>query len=273
MMNIFNLFKPKPILSKNALDFEIASFRWLLKHFNLLEFYNVNRLILPNEKFFPINMGDSDEVAKETFEYVKNYAGMSKWSCVLEEQEADIDPFVSNNVMVKNLDNNPLGTFVQDHNYQAIITYNPSIVDKPMNLIATFAHELSHYRIRDTGATPPGGWENEEQLTDITATFLGFGIFMANSTFNTSTNADWWQANYSGYLSETEHIYALGIFMELKKIPFKEASESLKSHLRKLLKKVIKEIRRDKILERIFQKKSQKERLRVEGSKYDKWRR
>ena len=272
-MNIFNLFKPKPILSQNALDFEIASFRWLLKNLNVIEFYNVHRLIVPSEKFFPITMGEADEIAKETFDYVKKYAGMRQWSCTLEEQEADIDPLVSNNVMVKNLDNNPLGTFVQDGYYRATITYNPSIVNKPMNLIATFAHELSHYRIRDTGATPPGGWENEEQLTDITATFLGFGVFMANATFNTSTDADWWHASYSGYLSETEHIYALGIFMELKEIPLNEASEFLKPHLGKLLKKVIKEIRRDKILDRVFEKVSQQERLKVESKKYDRWRR
>ncbi len=249
---MFGLFKPKPILSKNSLDFEVASFRWLLKNFNMMEFYNITQLVLPSEKFFPIKMGNKDTVASETFEYVKKYAGMSKWTTELEEQEEDINPFLSDNVMVKNVASAPLGTFVQDHNYRAIITYNPSIVEKPMNLIATFAHELSHYRIRDTGVTPLGGWENEEYLTDITATFLGFGVFMANSTFNTSTDANWWTASYCGYLSEKEHIYALAIFMELKNIETKEALEFLKPHLKNLLKKSVKEIQRDKVIERIL---------------------
>ena len=269
---MFGFFKPKPILSKNSLDFEVASFRWLLKNFNVIEFYNTLELVVPNEKFFPIKMGEKDEVAHETFECVKKYAGMSQWTTTLEEQEEDINPFLSDNVMVKNVDSSPLGTFSQNYNYEAIITYNPSIVDKPMNLIATFAHELSHYRIRDTGATPPGGWENEEYLTDITATFLGFGIFMANSTFNTSTDANWWTASYSGYLSEKEHIYALAIFMEFKKIETKEALDFLKPHLKKLLKKSVKEIRRDKIIERILTKESPSKKTQHELNKYEKWR-
>jgi len=265
---MFGFFKTKPILSKRALDFEIASFCWLLDNFGIKEFYNETQLIVPNEQFFPIKMSDSRDVAEETFEYVKEYTGMSDWSCTLEEQEPDIDPFVSNNTMVKNLDAAPLGTFFQDESYRVIITYNPSIVKHPMNLIATFVHELSHYRIRDTGAMPPGGWDNEEYLTDIASTFLGFGIFMANSTFNTYNDADWWQASRSGYLSETEHIYALGIFLELKKISFDDASKFLKPHLKKLLKKVLKEIRRDKILERILDKEPENDK----SEEYNRWR-
>ena len=272
MFGIFKFFKPKPILSEQSLEFEIASFRWLLKNCNAIEFYNVLQLVLPTEKFFPIKMGEKDDIAYETFERVQKYAGMSNWSVTLEAQEEEMNPYLSDNIMVKNLEEAPLGTFVQDHNYRAIITYNPSIVDKPVNLIATFAHELSHYRIRDTGATPPGGWENEEYLTDITATYMGFGIFMANGTFNTTTDANWWTASYSGYLSEKEHIYALAIFLELKKIDIKEALEHLKPHLKKMLKKSIKEIRREKILDRIFGKESTSTRTKKKLEQYDKWR-
>jgi hypothetical protein len=269
---MFGFFKLKPLLSKNSLDFEIASFRWLLSHLNVIEFYNIHQLVLPNEKFFPIKMGEQSDIAKETFERVKEYANMKQWSTTLEVQESDINPILSDNIMIKNVEDSALGTFYQDHNYHAIISYNPSIVDEPMKLIATFAHELSHYRIRDTGATPPGGWENEEYLTDITATFLGFGIFMANSTFNTSTDANWWKASYSGYLSETEHIYALAIFLEFQKRETKEAIEFLKPHLKKILKKAVKEIRRDKIIERILAKEKPSKRRKRELQKYEKWR-
>ncbi|MDH4318404.1 MAG: hypothetical protein OEV64_08445 [Desulfobulbaceae bacterium] len=44
-------------------------------------------------------------------------------------------------------------------------------------MIATFAHELSHYLIATAPEPPPGGWESWKFATDIGATFLGFGIF------------------------------------------------------------------------------------------------
>jgi hypothetical protein len=43
-------------------------------------------------------------------------------------------------------------------------------------------------------------------------------------------------------LSESEHIYALAIFNELKGISTEMASEHLKPHLKKLLKKAHKEL-------------------------------
>ncbi|MDX6851136.1 hypothetical protein SCD92_17290, partial [Gilvimarinus sp. SDUM040013] len=56
----------------------------------------------------------------------------------------------------------------------------------PTQLVATFAHELSHYLTCTANEPPPGGWDNWEFATDIAATFLGFGVFMANSSFNFS---------------------------------------------------------------------------------------
>ncbi|REL29586.1 hypothetical protein [Thalassotalea euphylliae] len=113
-----------------------------------------------------------------------------------------------------------------------------------MQLVATLAHELAHYLTATAKDEPPGGWENWEFATDIAATFMGFGIFMANSAFNFSQYADadsqGWKSGRSGYLSENEHIYALAIFLLLKDLSINEASRYLKPHLGKQLKKVMK---------------------------------
>ena len=69
---------------------------------------------------------------------------------------------------------------------------------------------------------------------------------MANSAFSFSqyTNSDsqGWKSSRNGYLSESEHIYALAIFNELKGIPAELASGHLKPHLKRLLKKAHKEL-------------------------------
>lgn len=96
------------------------------------------------------------------------------------------------------------------------------------------------------GEPPPGGWDNWEFATDLAATFLGFGLFMANSAFlfsqYTGTSSQGWEVRNTGYLSESEHVYALAIFLMLKDISIDEAITYLKPSLRKLLKKAVKEI-------------------------------
>ena len=62
-----------------------------------------------------------------------------------------------------------------------VITYNPSLTDDIDAMIATFAHELGHYLMSTAKTAPPGGWELHELHTDLTAVYLGFGLFLANS--------------------------------------------------------------------------------------------
>ncbi|TLU67496.1 hypothetical protein FE810_00640 [Thalassotalea litorea] len=113
-------------------------------------------------------------------------------------------------------------------------------------MIATFAHELAHYLTASAKQEPPGGWENWEFATDITATFLGFGVFMANSAFNfrqyTDSDSQGWQASRNGYLTEAEHVFSLALFIQLKGISPATVTPFLKSHLRKMLKKALAEI-------------------------------
>jgi hypothetical protein len=149
-----------------------------------------------------------------------------------------------------------LGTFEHIAEGDVVITYNPSSVSNPTQLVATFAHELSHYLTGTANEPPPGGWENWEFATDIAATYLGFGVFMANSAFSfsqyTSTDSQGWEYSNSGYLSESEHVYALAIFLLLKEIPLSEATASLKPNLSKLLRKAVKEISATNIIQELI---------------------
>ena len=171
---------------------------------------------------------------------------MDEWPCKLKAQEDDIETRVAPTLSIQNAPQNPNGTFELSESDKIVITYNPALVHSPTQLVATLAHELGHYLTATSPEPPPGGWENWEFATDITATFLGFGVFMANSAFNfqqfTEVDSQGWEYNRSGYLSESEHVYALAIFLLLKKIPFERALSHLKPHLRKVLKKCIKEL-------------------------------
>lgn len=253
---MFGFFKSKPLLSDQDLEFQIATYKWLLKHFGGDDFYKEAKLILPTREYFPAKVDSEEEAVESTFGMVKKYAGMEEWPCRLEAQEEDVDTLVAPTIAIQNAPTTPLGTFQAKSDDEIVITYNPSIANEPTQLVATFAHELSHYLTGTTPEDPPGGWDNWEFATDITATFLGFGIFMANSAFNfsqfTSAGSQGWHTSGSGYLSESEHIYALAIFLLLKKMPIESASKFLKPNLKKLLKAAVSEINNSNIIQELL---------------------
>lgn len=243
---MLGIFKSKPILSAEDTEFQVATFKWLLKSFGGKDFYEDTKLVLPTRDYFPSKVENEIEAAFTTFNAVKKYAGMGEWPCRLEAQEDDVDTQVAPTLTVQNAPQNPLGTFEAENNNEIVITYNPELVNNPTQLVATYAHELAHYLTATSPEEPPGGWENWEFATDIASTFLGFGIFMANSAFNFQqfayVDSQGWQYNRSGYLSESEHIFALAIFMGLQGISIEAALPHLKPSLKKLLRRAVNQL-------------------------------
>lgn len=102
---------------------------------------------------------------------------------------------------------------------------------------------------------PPGGWENEEIVTDIGAVILGFGIFAANSAFRfqqyTTPYSQGWKTTGFGYLTEKEFAYALAIFLELKKIPPKQAYPYCRANIKSYVKQAMKDLHNDNLLTKL----------------------
>lgn len=198
------------------------------------------------KEFFPDLISSPQAAALATFSQVQKYAGLEHWPCKLEIQEEDLNPIVAPTVVIQNSEQNPLGTFSLDEDSEITITYNPRIVTNPTQMIATFAHELTHYLTGTAPKPPPGGWENWECATDIGATFLGFGFFIANAAFNfqqyTNVDSQGWQISGSGYLTETEYSYSLAIFLLLKEIDPKVAYPFCDVNIKSFLKKAIVEL-------------------------------
>ncbi len=253
---MFGFFKKKPLIKREDKEFQIATFRWLMKNCDGEYFIKHTQLICPSSEFFPITITKKDTTIKDIFHQVQVLAGMEHWQCKLQKQEKDINPNIAPTLTVKNSPSNPLGTFDDSNTKNIIISYNPRLSTDPINLVATFAHELAHYLTGGIEKEPPGGWDNWEFATDIAATFLGFGIFQVNSAFNfkqfTDGETQGWESSRNGYLSQNEHIYALAIFLLLKKIPSKEAKQYIKPHLKNTLDKAINEIKDDDTIIKIL---------------------
>lgn len=243
---MWNPFRKKPLLSEEDTLFQIECYKWLLAHFGGDDFYKEAELVLPTKEYFPSVVDSKHAAALATFNQVKKYAGMLEWPVKLVAQEEDPDILVAPTLIIQNVEQSPLGTISVDDNQEATISYNPKIVSDPMQMIATFAHELSHYLTATAPMPPPGGWENWEFATDIGATFLGFGIFQANSAFNfrqySSGGVIGWQTSGGGYLSIAEHAYALAIFLRLKGISPEIAFPHCRINVKSCLKTALSEI-------------------------------
>src|SRR5687767_1321962 len=213
---MFSLFGPRLPVDDDELEFQLATFKWLMAEFGE---FRAARLILPTPTFFPSVQRGRRTPAQRLFDDVRHAARMDDWPCELQTGDSDRPVDAGNAHLIRHEGPNaPCGTFQvaegPDGPY-AVITYNPEMELDQQGLVATFAHELGHYLLATAQGTPPGGWDLHELHTDLAAAFLGFGIFGANSArsfaqFQSGVMSGW-QARTQGYLSEGAHVTALVI--------------------------------------------------------------
>lgn len=242
---MFGLFRKGTLLGDELTEWQFDVFAWLLRHTGGFEALRQRRLIYPTPAFFPQKSAQGKAFAESIFEQVRQHAGMLDWPCMLQAQEEDPDPLVAPALLVEGTPNSPAGTFRRTGE-GALITYRPGKTGDPEALIATFAHELAHYRTADFPEPPPGGWEVWEPVTDLAAVFLGFGLFLANTCFRFSQHQDarsmGWRAQWQGYVSEPELLHMHAILAHLLGVPAAEARPWLKSSLHGAWKRVYREV-------------------------------
>lgn len=253
---MFGLFRKGPLFDAELAQWQFDCFEWLLQHTGGIDVFKQRRLILPTPQFFPHNGSRGHAFAEMIFNQVKAHSGMADWPCTLECQEADPDSMVSPQAFVKDAPTSPSGTFRVLKEGGVLITYNPHQLSNPMSLVATFAHELAHYRTAGFPELPPGGWEIWEPATDLASVFMGFGIFLANSHFNFQHFNDGktagWRWQQQGYLSDVEVLHMHAIFSAVLGIDQRETLPHLKPALRGIFKRVYKDVKdADEALKRL----------------------
>lgn len=92
---------------------------------------------------------------------------------------------------------------------EKIIYIEKGQLKNTFSLIATIAHELSHFILLGENRIE----ENDEYLTDLTVIAYGFGIFLGNSRFQHSKfinpHSFGWEISSQGYLPEQIIAYAM----------------------------------------------------------------
>ncbi len=94
---------------------------------------------------------------------------------------------------------------------KGIIRIERTALNRPADLIGTMAHELAHQRVLGERRADADAYDNE-LLTDLTAVYHGFGVFLANNPRKSTGALSTWPGTMlyrPEYLSEPMLGYAL----------------------------------------------------------------
>lgn len=208
---IAGLFKPKAFLDPDLEAWTLDAWAWLMRNFGGMGRIAQTPVAQPSRAFFPPSDTAGHQRALHIFACVKAGMGMADWACNLEAFKRRGGEQVSEQVFLRQDKSAPLGTFQSDGE-SVTISYGSELIERPGDLVATLAHELSHYLVATAEEPWPGGEDAHELITEMTVAYAGFGGFAANAAFDLSGHG----GRGGGYLSKRTWAFALAIFLALK---------------------------------------------------------
>jgi len=199
---------------------------WLLREFGW-EQSRRRPVVLPTAEFFPEPYDGSPAAARALLDRVASYADVdsSRLELALFDEGSGIAPGT------RLVQDDPYAAGVYDAGgVKTTIWIETSVLEDPLVLVATLAHELAHARLLGEGRLSAEA-QDHEPLTDLLTVFLGLGVFTANSAVRSLSyhagNWEGWRISRHGYLSAPIYGYALAIFALLRN----ETRPAWRSHL------------------------------------------
>lgn len=241
-------FARKGVVDAETAAWHVENFLWLLRQFGGGDAFANTKLVLPKPGFFTADGEQGHALALRIFNQVKDYCDMRDWQVDLAEDDNPLAREVPMSAAMIAPQRHALGTFAVGRE-RIQISYVPALLARPERLIATFAHELAHYLLATAREPPPCADDEMECLTDLTAVFLGFGVFLANGRFHVETFSDGpmqgWRMGHCGYLPEADLIFALALFLRAKGFGAEATCGCLKPHLATLLRRALRDLPED----------------------------
>jgi len=209
-------FKPKCPVDADEWEWLLAGFKWLDREFPLSS--AERSLALPTRDCFPpLSGGELTAQGEELLGHVQRLAGLADWPVQLIPVAPPRRGAV-NSVAALQPEAGACGSFRLGRTAEGLpfaeIRYTFDQLENPVGLVATFAHELAHYLLHTRTNPIPGGDEVEELFTDLTAIWLGFGIFLVNNAryaghVDEGGGRGWFVSGWQGYLGERMLMTAL----------------------------------------------------------------
>jgi hypothetical protein len=205
---MFTWFRPTCPCDPAAKAWVEDRLRWLTKQFGLHTFLE-RPIILPTEEFFPDPWDGSPKAARLMFQRVCEYMGVAPNKVELQFFDAKPDSLHRLDPALGIAAGTWSGT--ADPWQRGVIRLERGGLDRPADLVGVMAHELAHQRLLGGGRADPNAFDNE-LLTDLTAAFHGFGVFLANNPRKSTGELSRWPGTNlyrPEYMSEPMLGYAL----------------------------------------------------------------
>ncbi len=165
------LFPPRCPCDPAAKAWVEDRLRWLTRQFGL-HLLIERPIVLPTDEFFPDPYDGTPRAAQAMFRRVCGYMGVDPRRVDFEMFD---DPTPSTTYAF-----DPERGFAAGYWEDGLVSIERGALDRPADLIGTMAHELAHQRLIGEGRVDPRAPDNE-LLTDLTAVYHGFGVFLANN--------------------------------------------------------------------------------------------
>jgi hypothetical protein len=159
-------FKKKPNIEKVDEDWILDCWGWLGRHLGPVTGADHPDLVPLDRSVIPIKPQPKIGLPELQLNALTTLWGMADWPIELVPQQPSRE-LPRSVVFAEMSSRGALGTYSQQQN-SARITYDPKLAAQPLQLAATLAHELAHYRLSAIASPPPGGWDMNEFATDLT---------------------------------------------------------------------------------------------------------
>jgi hypothetical protein len=183
--------------------------RWLSEEFGL-HLLLERPIVLPTSEFFPDPWDGSPTAARSMFQRVCQYMEVDPDDV---ELEVFTDRTPGSMVAIDPTRGFAAGTWQGGEGpwQKGRVRLERSSLDRPADLVGIMAHELAHQRLLGEMRAEQDAYDNE-LLTDLTAVYFGFGVFLANNPRKSTGELGYWpgtRLRRPEYLSEPMLGYAL----------------------------------------------------------------
>ena len=210
-------FRAKPLLDDDVVDWMIDHVHWLMSRQAHRAAYASAGPLPISDRIFPFDPRGGHDAAERLLLLVMQRMGVEGLPVVLEADASSgrYDPGLGGHRPVPRV--TAAGTYrsIRD---RIVITYDTTLLHRPAELVAVLAHEVSH-AILDLGAETPPPSDAEEMLTDLSATFLGFGFYLMLFRYDTAIEspdvAREWRGYFEEYMSLRELCFATAMHSDL----------------------------------------------------------
>jgi hypothetical protein len=224
---MFGWFRPTCPCDPSAKQWVEKRLAWLVKQFGL-HIMLERAVVLPTPEFFPDDWDGSPQAARRMFSRVCEYMGVAEDDVELELFN-HLDPTsgfaagtwsgAGDDIEPEKFDHfDPISGFAtgkwsgaKERWRKGVIRLERSTLDRPADLVGTMAHELAHQLLLGQGRLDADAFDNE-LLTDLTAAYHGFGVFLANNPRKSTGELHYWpgtRLRRPEYLSEPMLGYAM----------------------------------------------------------------